>query len=173
MQVGGFYTIQGDYPQGFASLIIDPPSAVGGRGVQSDLEMTVELTAGVHTFVTLQGDSFPTSSFIYTVTLLSAHAPEITSVTPAQVVSGQQTTITIDGANFLDGAVVTLLGDNDYTLATTYVSGWQLTAVVPATVDLGLYTVQVTNPDDQSVSLVDSLEVIQFYIYLPLVVKND
>jgi hypothetical protein len=179
MQVGGFYTIQGDYPQGFASLIIDPP-AVGGRGVQSDLEMTVELTAGVHTFVTLQGDSFPTSSFIYTVTLLSAYAPEITSVTPAQVVSGQQTTITIDGANFLDGAVVTLLGDNDYTLATTYVSGSQLTAVVPATVDLGLYTVQVTNPDDQSASLE-----VDIYLpgsvhqsssinplYLPLVVKN-
>lgn len=169
LQVGGFYKIQGDYATGFASLLIDPPAL--NHAPQSDLDMIVELNAGLHSFVTLQGDSFPTSSFLYTITLESAYAPEIISVTPPELFAGKESVITLNGANFLDGAVVKLLGDSDYTLVTTYLSGSVLTAVVPATVDLGLYTVEVTNPDTQSATLVDGLEVVKTSVFLPFITK--
>jgi hypothetical protein len=174
MPANGVYNITGDYAEGFASLLIDPVPGRSPSGVESDFEMNVELTAGSHTFVVMQGSSFPTSTWAYTVTLVSADAPTITAVAPGSINAGVETTITITGTNFLDGAVVTLTGGGaTYTLATTLVSGSQVTAVVPGNVEIGTYTVTVTNPDSKNASLPDSLEIIKFYAYLPVVVKGN
>jgi hypothetical protein len=43
---------------------------------------------------------------------------------------------------------------------------------VPANVAIDLYDVQVVNPDDQSDTLPEGLEVVQFHIFLPVIVKN-
>ncbi len=177
MQVGGLYNIQGNFSDGFASLIIDPtsaaaPNSFGPNTVTADIDYVVELDAGLHSFVVRQTPSSPSSTWAYTVTLVSAYAPTVTDVAPGIVAAGQQTIITVTGTNFLDGAVVTLLGTTNYTLATTYVSGTQLTAVVPANVDIDMYDVQVTNPDTQSATLTDGLEVIEYYVFLPFIIKE-
>ena len=172
LQASGLYHIEGNFPVGFASLLIDPATVNAPFSPNADFNMDVNLSAGLHTFVVAQGASFPTSTWVYTVTLVSADAPTITSVNPDSVATGVETTITVNGTNFLDGAVVKLLGDTDYTLVTTHVSGTQVTAVVPANVDIDLYDVQVVNPDDQSDTLPEGLEVVQFHIFLPVIVKN-
>lgn len=171
LPASGLYHITGNYPVGFASLIIDPTQVNAPFSPNADFNMDVNLDAGVHTFVVAQGASFPTSTWVYTLTLVSADAPTITSVTPNTINKGTATTITVNGTNFLDGAVVKLIGDTNYTLVTTYVSGTQVTAVVPATVDIDLYDVQIVNPDAKSATLANALEVLQYYIYLPVIMK--
>ncbi|MGI4760329.1 MAG: IPT/TIG domain-containing protein [Janthinobacterium lividum] len=72
-------------------------------------------------------------------------APVITSLSPASVVAGSGAlTLTVNGANFVRGATVSLNGVN---LATTYLSATQLTAAVPnaATSTAGSYPVRVAN----------------------------
>ncbi|NHZ72431.1 MAG: hypothetical protein GWP17_05045 [Aquificales bacterium] len=172
LQVGGIYNIVGNYPEGFASLLIDPIVVNAPFSINADLDMNVNLDAGLHTFIVAQGNSFTSSTWVYTITLVSAYAPTITSVNPDSVISGVETTITVDGTNFLAGAVITLMGDTNYPLVTTYVSGSQLTAVVPNNVDLGMYDVLITNPDTQNDTLQDSLEVVKTYVYLPIIMKN-
>ncbi|PID84745.1 MAG: hypothetical protein CSB13_11610 [Chloroflexi bacterium] len=179
MQAGGTYNIQGNFSEGFASLIIDPPLTAAlnnatPQAVNADIEFDLELDAGLHTFLVWQNPSFPSSTWAYTVTLVSAYAPTVTDVSPGTVAVGQQTLITVTGTNFLDGAQVTLLGSTNYTLTTTYVSasGTQLTAVVPANVDIDLYDVKVTNPDAQSATLADSLAVVEYHIFLPFIIKE-
>ena len=77
----------------------------------------------------------------------AAAAPTITSVTPnsAQAGSGSLT-LTIGGTNFVPGAGVNF---NGQTLATTYISANQLSAVVTASILAvpGTFTITVTNPD--------------------------
>jgi hypothetical protein len=177
LQVSGIYTIEGDFLEGFASIAIDPPTSLTSvqntpNSIDADFTIVVDLDAGTHTFAVMQGN-FPTSTWAYTITLATADPPTISSVTPDVVSAGKQTTITINGTNFMDDAGVTLIGDTDYPLATTYVSSTQLTAVVPATVAIDLYDVQVTNPDTQSATLTDGLEVIEYYIFLPVIMKAD
>ncbi len=176
IQASGVYRVQGVTSEGFTAIAIDPTPVVNSPAVaDSQINLQVHLDAGLHTFAVIQGttgDGYVTSSWVYTVTLITADAPEISSVTPATVRSGQETTITVDGSTFLDGAKVWLRGDKDYELTTTYVSGLQLTAVVPANVDIDLYDVQVINPDTQSDTLADGLEVIYNTIFLPMIIKN-
>ena len=71
--------------------------------------------------------------------------PVITSLSPASVVAGSGAlTLTVNGANFVRGATVSLNGLN---LATSYVSATQLTAQVSsaATTTAGSYPVRVAN----------------------------
>lgn len=72
-------------------------------------------------------------------------APSIASVTPSLVFNDKITTITITGAGFDPGAVVSL--KNYGNLSTTFDSNTQLKAVVPVGVPASAYTVVVTNPD--------------------------
>ena len=125
-QVGGTYKIEGNFDAGFAAIAVDPsplaPVPTSPMTINADYEIFVDLDAGTHTFVVMQGNS-ATNSWAYTVTLETAYAPSITNVSPATIYSGAETTITIDGENFLDGAVVTedvlltiLAGDEAETL---------------------------------------------------------
>jgi photosystem II stability/assembly factor-like uncharacterized protein len=77
-------------------------------------------------------------------------APTITSISPTNANSGDPTfTLTVNGSNFLYGAIVDFNAQFTGTaLATTFVSSTQLTAIVPAsTIALpGPFTVNVLNP---------------------------
>ena len=72
-------------------------------------------------------------------------APVVSSVTPNPVTAGSFK-LTVGGDGFLNGAVVKL---NGTALATTYVSGQQLTAAGSTTTVANSVPVTVTNPDGQ------------------------
>jgi hypothetical protein len=84
-----------------------------------------------------------------TFTINSASAPTISSLSPASAVAGgAQFTLTVNGANYQNGAVVRWNGSNR---TTTFVSATQLQATIPATdiASPGSATVTVQNPDAQ------------------------
>jgi hypothetical protein len=177
--VGGTYNIQGNYPVGFASLAIDPGSpalpALPNEpfSPNADLNMNVDLEAGMHSFVVNQGSSWNSSTWVYSITLVTAYTPTISSVTPDVVNAGTETTITVNGSNFNHGVVVKLIGSSTYTLVTTRLSDSQVTAVVPVGVDVDNYDVQVINPDTKSDTLEDGLQVVSYYVFLPLIINGD
>lgn len=71
--------------------------------------------------------------------------PSVTSLSPGSVVAGSQAFIlAIHGANFLPGSGSTTVRWNYTVLATTYQSGSQLTAVVPAGLISGPGTVNIS-----------------------------
>ncbi|GFO53604.1 hypothetical protein GMSM_06110 [Geomonas sp. Red276] len=112
-----------------ASLTVDPAAAVGTR----DVTVTVGGNSGTGTGV-----------------LTVAAGPSITTLSPSTVHQGDQNVdVTINGANFQNGAAVQLNGTGVTLNSVTYVSATQLTANV--SVDLkaavGSQTVTVTNPD--------------------------
>ena len=72
-----------------------------------------------------------TAAFTFTVTPVATAAPTLTGLSPSTVVAGAgATAVTLTGTNFLPTSVATV---NGTTVATTYVSPTQVTAVVPAT----------------------------------------
>lgn len=79
-----------------------------------------------------------------------AYAATITSVVPGQVVNNVSTTITVNGSGFLVGSAAVLL--NGSALSTTVVNDFVLTAVVPAGLSAGTYTVTVSNGVEPDVS---------------------
>ncbi|MEW5829767.1 MAG: hypothetical protein AB1846_12815 [Chloroflexota bacterium] len=87
----------------------------------------------------------------------SALAISLVTVTPGQITNDAATTIQVEGTQFVSGAVVSLNGYGD--LSTAFVSKRALTAVVPAGVPAGIYTVTVTNPGGGSASLANGLTV--------------
>lgn len=75
--------------------------------------------------------------------------PQVSSVSPTQLNIGSFT-LTISGANFVSGAVVSFGGVN---LTTTFVSSTQLTASGTASVkQIGSVAIDVTNPDPGSIA---------------------
>jgi len=98
--------------------------------------VTIEATVTSHT--TLVGET--------TTTLLNP-IPQLSSATPPQVDVGNFT-ITLNGSNFVDGAVVDM---GSTALSTTFVSSTQLTATgtIPNT-QTGSVQFSVTNPDPGS-----------------------
>ena len=88
---------------------------------------------------------------------LPAQAPSVTSVTPSSGPAAGGTSVTVVGANFLDGAKVFFGGVASTSV--TWSSRRQLVAFVPAG-NPGAVTVKVVNPDGQSG------ELLQSYTYL-------
>ncbi|MBK8432402.1 MAG: IPT/TIG domain-containing protein [Chloroflexi bacterium] len=81
----------------------------------------------------------------------------LTSVQPNSVSSSFPTELALTGQGFLNGAVVLL--DGYGALATSFVSSNLLTAVLPAGVPAGTYTVRVLNPNAESAALPNALTV--------------
>jgi hypothetical protein len=102
-------------------------------------------------------------------------APTLVSINPARVTDTLSTTLTLTGSHFLTGAAVRLEGPETLTLTSTYISATELEAVVPAGLTEGRYDVVVENPDSQSTTLIDGLEVYHpsHEIYLPLVMMTS
>jgi hypothetical protein len=80
------------------------------------------------------------------LTVSPVPVPSIINVAPATVTAGgPDFTLTVDGANFVNGSVVRFNGNNR---ATTFVSSSQLTATISASdiVNTGLFPITVFNP---------------------------
>jgi hypothetical protein len=82
----------------------------------------------------------------------------IISVQPSTVTGLTPVDLVITGTDFASGAVVIV--ENFGALTTSFVSSTVLTAVLPAGIDPGVYTVTVVNPDSTSVSLGGGLSVV-------------
>jgi hypothetical protein len=94
----------------------------------------------------------PTTTFVATNA-----APTISQVTPPTIVNNQATTINITGTNFVNSPAV-LLGSQALT-GVTFNSTSSLTAQIPAGVTPGVYNLTVTNPDNASATLANSITV--------------
>ena len=68
----------------------------------------------------------------------------VTGVTPSNVLNHTANTLSINGSDFVDGAVVKVNGTN---LATTFVDDSTLSALLPAGFPAGTHSVTVINPD--------------------------
>ena len=86
-------------------------------------------------------------------------APTVTAVDPASAPNDLDTPIVLTGTGFTAGMTVTL--GNTRLPDATWVSSTTLTATVPWGLDAGVYTLTVTNPDDQSGSLPNAFTVTQ------------
>jgi hypothetical protein len=90
--------------------------------------------------------------------LSAPFAVGITGISPTTAPNNVSTVLTITGADFVDGAVVSLDGYGP--LATTYLSATSLNAVLPVGVPAATYNVTVTLPDTSTATLPGGLTVI-------------
>jgi Dockerin type I domain/PA14 domain len=119
-------------------LFAGGPPPIGPADVNGDGQVTV-------------GDVF------YLINYLFAGGPppvvgglQISSLSPSSVFAGSpDTTLTVNGNGFVSGSAVVF---NGTALATTFVSGTKLTAIIPAALQStpGSFSVQVVNPDTTS-----------------------
>jgi uncharacterized delta-60 repeat protein len=145
--VGTVLTVDGTNLTGAASVtfsgstgnVVSSGFVVNAAGTQlTGLVVPAGAQTGPFSISTSGGVGSSPGSFTVT-------APVITSLSPASVVAGSGAlTLTVNGANFVRGAVVSLNGAN---LTTSYSSATQLTAAVPAaaTTTAGSYPVRVAN----------------------------
>jgi len=87
-------------------------------------------------------------NFNFSIAVAASGNPTISSVSPTSGTAG--TSVTVNGANFVSGAVVAFGGTN--ATSTTFVNSTQLTASVPS-IAVGTYDVKVTNPDTSNATL--------------------
>ena len=88
------------------------------------------------------------------------------------VMKGITGTVSITGTGFLAGTQVEVLDANGkvVTSTSTFVSGTQITLVIPATTPIGTYSVRLTNPLDSPVTQASAVAVTKWLTtYLPLV----
>lgn len=96
-------------------------------------------------------------------------APEIVAISPGVVTNTADVHLTISGIWFLPTPMVSL-GQN-MSLDVLYASSTTLTAIVPAGLPSGVYTLSVRNPDGQ-VGLLQKAYTILNSCYIPLVSMN-
>jgi hypothetical protein len=178
----GEYLVQVIYPEGLLNFLpnslvhLTNGSIFGGGGV---IEYSLNREAGPITFIAQQDPAFPVTPWTATISLVEADPPAVTDVNPDMVDQGSGAAITITGSNFMPGATAKLVdGANEYPLqSVSRVAATTLTAVVPTNVPIGTYDVTVTNPDQQSASLLNALGVGEeividdYLIYLPIIQK--
>jgi hypothetical protein len=129
-----------------ASLEVTPPANPSSPATTvpaATNQSAAQLTATVHANLvkTLSGNS-PGATLD-----VSPPSPTIAGMSPTSATVGNATfTLTINGANFLPGALASVVTFGTTPLVTTYVSSTQLTAVVPASLISvpGSYTVLVS-----------------------------
>jgi hypothetical protein len=98
-------------------------------------------------------------SFVLLVSIVipARAAVTVLSVSPNLIINDVSNIITVKGADFVFGAIVSLDGFGN--LSTTWGDATTLTAVVPSGIAAGQYTVTVTNPDLSTNSLPNGLTV--------------
>lgn len=149
------------YPRGMISTSIGifgvgftDANAVSFHGVAadftvvSDTYLTATIPAGATTgYVTVTEPSQTLTSAVKLTVLADENPkPAITSLSPSSVVAGSaEFTLTVYGTGFLNTSVVNWAGSP---LATTYVSGTEISATIPAAdvAQSGTFKVTVTNP---------------------------
>lgn len=124
----------------------DLPTSFGGATALTASVTSVQISSPGSVTIRVRN---PDSQISNTNTLQVASGPTITTLSPTSAVAGGAAfTLTVTGTNYQSGAVVIFNGTN---LATTFVSGTQLTAqVTPGQIaNAGTATVVVRNPDTQ------------------------
>jgi hypothetical protein len=81
----------------------------------------------------------------------------ITDVQPRTISANTSVNLVVTGTDFVDGAVVVL--SNYGALDTSFVSATNLTAMLPAGIPAGVYSLTVLNPDSSSATLPGALTV--------------
>ena len=124
--------------------------------------------------VTLRYDAGWTNSYalLDQVSIAAWLTPLVNEVEPRRSTPGETTTLTIHGANFVQGSPLSaqaLLGP--YELNTTYVSSTTLEATLPHTLPGGTYDVWVRNPSGHRGGLADAFAVTGL-LAIPLIQKN-
>jgi hypothetical protein len=166
LPVTGTYHVTLYYPSGFANIDISQIMGLTSNQPQAangSIDFDASLPNGDFLFTVLQSNSYVITPWSVTVTLKTAPAPIITSITPVSVTNNVTTTLTINGANFQPGATVAINGTTVINLpGVTWINNTQLQVKLPAGVAAGTYTVIVTNPDSQKASLLNGLQVIKY-----------
>ncbi len=130
--------------------------ALSGVSFVSATQLTAQVASGtaqgVYSLTVTNPDSqSATLPNAYTVNPPPTPAPTLTSVSPTSGPANQNTTITLNGTNFVSGATVKLGTLN--LSGVTFVSATQVRAVVASGTAQGVYGLSVTNPDNQSATL--------------------
>jgi hypothetical protein len=166
--ISGTYLVQVNLPDGFANIEIDGTASAAEMPSNASFggfyyEFETQLSNGEHTFTTVQDNSFMTTTWVVTTTLLSAAAPNVTSTDINLAPDNTTTPITIFGLNFLPGITAALDdGSSTFPLGSiTYVSSSEISAVIPSGLAVGVYDIVVTNPDGKMGTLFDALEIYQ------------
>jgi hypothetical protein len=108
---------------------------------------------------------------LFSVTTAGAEVMiEVVSIQPDVVSNATSVELTISGTDFADGAQVRVEGYG--VLATSFVSSTTLTALLPAGIAPGVYTVTVVNPDTSSASLQAALQVVGLTETVPAVTQT-
>src|SRR5579884_314621 len=121
--------------------------ATGAATVSTNFDVPVTIEAGTSTLVVV-ANGIPSAG----VSVSVVAGPAITGLSPSSTAAeGPAFTLTVNGINFASGATVNWNGSG---LTTTFVSGNQLTASVPATdiANPGTASITVTNPDGTTTS---------------------
>lgn len=82
----------------------------------------------------------------------------VTHSEPSRITSGQQATLSVFGTNFTESSVIRVVGVG--LITTTFINNTALTAVVPATVPAGTYTVEATDPERGTAASPNTLVVV-------------
>ncbi len=103
----------------------------------------------------------PTATFTATpsdtLTLPADPPLTVSDTEPAQVTGGQNATLSVIGTNFTKNTTVRLIGFGF--LTTTFVNSGALTATIPNNVPAGTYGIEVSDPDNGTVTAPTTLKV--------------
>jgi hypothetical protein len=128
----------------------DGTSTLGTGTLNSSAQATLavsSLAAGSHTITVVYGGdgNFSGSTSAALTQTVNNPVPSLSSLSPTAAAEGGNATLTVTGSSFVSGAVVQR---NGVALATTYVSGTQLTAALGAAdlADEGSLSITVVNP---------------------------
>ncbi len=155
----GTITLSGAAPAGGA--LVKLASSIGAATVPASVTVAAGATTKTFTVNTTSVTATKTATITatysgvsktatLTINTAAASPPSITSLSPNTATAGSAAfTLTVNGANFVSGAVVKWSGA---ALTTTFVSASKLTAAVPASdvKTAGTYSIKVLNPDGQS-----------------------
>jgi len=152
-------TISGTNFVNGASILADSTIGTTGGVLFSTSAQFVfpDVSPGWHS-ITVQnpsGQSFTLGKAFY---LSSAIAPLFDTINPDSALVGTSVPVTITGLNFKAGATVTIGGVP--ATSVQFVDTTQLKAVTPKSLPIGLYNVQITNPDSLTV-----MGVLAFTVY--------
>ena len=168
--VSATYQVIVDIPVGFANVFITGTNTLdGARPEQAHYEFFVPLEEGKYSFQVWQSSAYITTTWAVTVGMWAAPMPEITAIAPVSMTNNVSHELTIWGAYFqpeaavqLDGIDLSPIVRQDSTMLQTW---------VPAGLPTGVYSLTVTNPDGQSATLTNALQITKpiYHIYLPIV----
>ncbi|MBX0329872.1 IPT/TIG domain-containing protein [Oscillochloris sp. ZM17-4] len=173
----GVYTVTLTLASGNGQVIIDggtPQTKAAARVNSANLTLRVPLRAGPHHFAFIQDTTQVSTSWQIATSLLQKAVPlSITAIMPPQLSYGTGGTMTISGAGFESGTVVTVLDSAKKTVSSSavVVSGTEIMLTLPATTPPGTYSLSLTNPNGDALSMNSALSVGLLRTFMPLVYR--